>query len=74
MIFALVIVMLTSVVLSYAAVRLFPKLPFKWKLVIYLVPLVAGCGSLIGLYYYGAYWSPPDAVIIKPTDVYPGRN
>ena len=73
MIFAITLITAICLVIWVLAVGMFPKMPFKWKLTILIAPWIVACSLLIGLYYYGAYWTPPDATIVQPGDVYPGK-
>ena len=71
---ALIVIAVASFSISIVASLVFPNLPFRWKLAIFAALLLGGSSLLLGLFYYGAYWTPPDAVIIKPADVYPGKK
>ncbi len=73
MILALTMIVLASSIISLVAALMFPRLAVKWKLAIFAAMLLGGSSIVLGLFYYGAYWTPPDAIIIKPNDVYPGK-
>lgn len=73
MIFALFSVSAACLFVWLIAIRVFPRMSIKWKVVLLFAPCVLGWSLVIGLFYYGSNWTPPGAKIIKPADVYPGK-